>query len=351
MEGIRQSLVVVILLFLILTEAAMNSQQQRTANNQIGSSLEAFYPIGTPGKPWTDEEKSLWKAGTKLHRSYREEVLDKLEILLAKAKGELQKEQYGALSHDPERYPLLAIRTTNWQANKPNILITGGVHGYETSGVQGAILFLATKAVEYSKDCNIVVAPCVSPWAYEHIQRWQADLKDPNRSFKENEQTEESKALMNYLNDLGVTQWDCHLDLHETTDTDATEFMPAKHAEAGLLYTSEVIPDGFYLVGDSENPQLEFQKAVIESVKRVTHIAPPDEEGNIIGEPVVSDGIIIVPAKTLGLCGGVTAGIYTSTTEVYPDSPKVTDDLCNAAQVAAVSGAIDFVLLQQQSCN
>jgi hypothetical protein len=50
------------------------------------------------------------------------------------------------------------------------------------------------------------------------------------------------------LNSLAVKKWTCHLDLHETTDSDATEFMPAKNdAEAGLLYTSEVIPDGFYL--------------------------------------------------------------------------------------------------------
>ena len=44
------------------------------------------------------------------------------------------------------------------------MLITGGVHGYEMSGVQGAILFLQTKALEYASKYNIVVAPCVSPW-------------------------------------------------------------------------------------------------------------------------------------------------------------------------------------------
>jgi hypothetical protein len=225
------------------------------------------------------------------------------------------------------------------------------VHGYETSGVQGALLFLKEKALDYSQDFNIVVAPCVSPWGYEHIQRWNADVKDPNRSFKKDEQTqtEESKALMSYLESLGVSQWTMHLDLHETTDTDATEFMPAKHAEAGLAYTEEIIPDGFYLVGDSENPQLDFQSAVISNVQRVTHIAPPDGEGNIIGEPVVKQGVIIVPAKTLGLCGGVTNGIYTSTTEVYPDSPNATDEDCNNAQVASIIGALDFILSQSKS--
>jgi len=142
----------------------------------------------------------------------------------------------------------------------------------------------------------------------------------------------------------------CHVDLHETTDTDATEFMPAKHAEKGLSYEEEVIPDGFYLVGDCKNEggQLDFQTAIIESVKKVTHVAPPDD-GKIIGEEVVRDGIIIVPAKELGLCGGVTHAKYTTTTEVYPDSPKASDEICNRAQVAAVTGAFDYVMTAMSS--
>eukprot|EP00980_Cylindrotheca_fusiformis_P003393 scaffold755_cov101-Cylindrotheca_fusiformis.AAC.7 len=125
--------------------------------------------------------------------------------------------------------------------------------------------------------------------------------------------------------------------------------MPAKHAKAGLQYDGEIIPDGFYLVADNGNPQLDFQQAIINSVRKVTHIAPPDDKGNIIDEPVVKEGIILVPAQTLGLCGGVTKGTYTSTTEVYPDSPKATDEICNRAQVAAVTGALDYVLSQTGS--
>ena len=35
---------------------------------------------------------------------------------------------------------------------------------------------------------------------------------------------------------------------------------------------------------------------------------------------------------------------YTTPTEVYPDSPRATPAICNAAQVAAVRAAIDFVV-------
>jgi len=49
---------------------------------------------------------------------------------------------------------------------------------------------------------------------------------------------------------------------------------------------NEEIPDGFYLVSDSENPKKEWSKAILDSVRAVTHIAAPDPEGNIIGVPI-----------------------------------------------------------------
>ena len=307
--------------------------------------VKPFYRIGTPGIPWTEKERTEWKTQTKIHRSYQVEVIDKLEQLKGETRnGGFTIEQYGILPHNPDRYPLFVVKTKDWDPiKKRNLLVTGGVHGYETSGVQGAILFLQTKALEYVKEWNILVAPCVSPWSYEHIQRWNANLQDPNRSFQEDKPSHESKALMDYLKQLDVPSWTCHLDLHETTDSDANEFMPAKHAEAGELYDGEVIPDGFYLVGDSENPQLDFQQAVIRSVRSVTHIAPADEKGCIIDVPIAQECVILVPAKKLGLCCSVTGGTYVTTTEVYPDSPKLTDEICNQAQIAAITGALDFI--------
>ncbi|MCG6507658.1 peptidase, partial [Vibrio parahaemolyticus] len=103
---------------------------------------------------------------------------------------------------------------------------------------------------------------------------------------------------------------------------------------------------GFYTVGDTANPQPEFQAAIIASVRKVTHIAPADDNGEIIGSEVVQDGMILYPMKKLGLCGGVTDCVYGSTTEVYPDSPKVTAEECNDAQVAAIIGALNYVLEQ-----
>jgi hypothetical protein len=132
--------------------------------------------------------------------------------------------------------------------------------------------------------------------------------------------------------------------LHETTDSDESEFRPALAARDGVTFKPGEIPDGFYLVDDSEHPQPDFQQAVIAAVSTITHIAPADHRGEIIGSPVVAPGVIDYPFKTLGLCAGITNAWYKTTTEVYPDSPRATPQQCNDAQVAAVRAAIEFAL-------
>lgn len=300
------------------------------------------YPIGTAGQKWNDNDRQAWRESTQVKRLYSEEVLPKIEAL----KARFNVEQYGALSYDESRFPLFCIKSNSWNDNKPTVLISGGVHGYETSGVQGALLFADQHLDAYSEHFNIVIAPCVSPWGYETINRWNPLAIDPNRSFYANSPAEESAALQALVTTLGDVL--VHFDLHETTDTDETEFRPALAARDGIDYEEDIIPDGFYTVGDTENPQAEFQAAVINSVAKVTHIAPADDKGEIIGSEVVQEGVILYPMKQLGLCGSVTSCLFHTTTEVYPDSPKVTDEECNQAQVAAIIGGLEYVLSHHQ---
>eukprot|EP01043_Picozoa_sp_COSAG02_P060201 COSAG02_NODE_7820_length_2834_cov_2.576600_2_plen_135_part_00 len=119
---------------------------------------------------------------------------------------------------------MFAVKLKGWKDGLPHVLITGGVHGYEKSGVQGAILFLKTVATKYTAKFNILVVPCVSPWGYETIQRWNCAAVDPNRSFNPDGEvvpgrafnpepsTDESRNLITYLKTLGVEQWTCHID-------------------------------------------------------------------------------------------------------------------------------------------
>ena len=61
---------------------------------------------------------------------------------------------------------------------------------------------------------------------------------------------------------------------------------------------------------------------------------------------VVAPGVIRYEFKAWGLCASVSGALYTTTTEVYPDSPRATPEQCIAAQVAAVCAGVEFVCAQ-----
>jgi len=299
----------------------------------------ATAPIGSPGHPWGAAEKAEWRSRQQRRRRYDADVLPALDRL----RERFDVETYGRLDYPPDSYELFAIRSRAWRDDLPCALVTGGVHGYETSGVLGALQFAERHAADYATRFNLLIAPCVSPWAWERIHRWNPDAIDPNRSFREPSPAQESAALMRL-----VAPWRgrflVHIDLHETTDSDESEFRPALAARDGKPFEPGTIPDGFYVVDDSAKPELAFQQAIIDAVSKVTHIAPADPDGKIIGSPVIAPGIIEYGLSALGLCAGITGARYTTTTEVYPDSPRTTPEQCNAAQVAAVRAALDFAL-------
>jgi hypothetical protein len=294
--------------------------------------------IGTPGRPWGDAEKSEWRARQTRKRDYVADVVGQLD----KLRDRFDVIEYGRLDYAPQSFPLYAVRSRDW-SDRPIAVVTGGVHGYETSGVHGALRFADRHMADYAGRLDVLVVPCVSPWAYERVHRWNPLAIDPNRSFREHSPAPESAALWRLLAPLRERVL-VHVDLHETTDTDETEFRPALAARDGVTLEPGTIPDGFYLVDDSERPQPEFQQAVIAAVAAVTHIAPADDKGEIIGSRVTSPGVIEYALTQLGLCAGVTDATFKTTTEVYPDSPRATPEQCNAAQVVAARAALDYAL-------
>lgn len=301
--------------------------------------IEFFYMNENKLVPWGIAEKESWFKEQTIKRSYQQEVVERIN----KLKSSLDVQEYGKLSLNPERYPVFLLKSKNFDSHKKTIVITGGVHGYETSGIHGAIDFMQNEIMKYTEHFNFICAPCISPWAYETINRWNNKAIDPNRSFYDNSPSEECSLFLKAVSQNTENIF-AHFDLHETTDTDNTVFRPALEKRDAKPQEFSEIPDGFYVVGDTRKPQGAFQKAIIERVKMVTHIAPPDERGMIIGVPIESEGVINYDLKKLFLCAGFSNAEYTTTTEVYPDSPKVNDENCNAAQVAAICGGLDFIL-------
>ena len=308
-----------------------------------------LYAIGTPGQPWGEAETKLWRSQQQIKRSYQQLVLQPLFALLQQPDISAHAEliQYGSLDYQQfglGQYPLYAVRSKNWRDGQPLALVTGGVHGYETSGVLGALDFIAGHFAGYAdKNLNLLVLPCISPWGYETINRWNPKAVDPNRSFGAQSQSEEASLAMAFVRQHSGEVL-VHIDLHETTDSDNSEFRPAKAARDGTVNHNWNIPDGFYLVGDSNKPEPGFQRAIIEAVQKITHIAEADENGCLIGEKLAQFGVVNYPKRSLGLCGGMTDAKFVTTTEVYPDSPKASPEQCNAAQVAVICAGVDYAL-------
>src|SRR5690554_5460648 len=94
--------------------------------------------IGAPGVPWGPAEVAAWRARQHLQRSYRDEVVQAIDAL----RDRFDVFQYGELGYGADgRYPLFALRSRAWDDALPVAIVTGGVHGYETSGVHGALQF------------------------------------------------------------------------------------------------------------------------------------------------------------------------------------------------------------------
>ena len=127
-----------------------------------------FYPVGTPGQKWGAREVDQWRARQSRLRRYDVDIVPRIDALADR----YAMIAYGELDYAGEHYTLFALRDRHFDPTLPTALVTGGVHGYETSGVLGALEFLETGAVDYAGKVNLLVAPCVSPWAYERINRW-----------------------------------------------------------------------------------------------------------------------------------------------------------------------------------
>ncbi len=308
------------------------------------------YPVGTPGVPWGAPERRLWLSRQRVQRSYHDDVVAPLLASFApESPAELQKVAecftYGMLDYQSfgfGTYPLYAVKSKNWDPAKPFFLVTGGVHGYESSGVLANIRFIGEQLTRYAPRANLLILVCVSPWGYETVNRWNPHAVDPNRTFLPQPTSPESQSVITLLATLPTPL--LHIDLHETTDTDASEYRPAKAARDAQPLDLSEIPDGFYLAADQSRLEPAFQAHIIEAVSRVTPIAPADTQGLLLGKPLAQHGVIQSPKREMGICSGWTDARYVTTTEVYPDSPGITPEHCIQAQLTALYSGFDFAL-------
>lgn len=316
---------------------------------------------------WNEADKLKWLAQQSFQRSYAKQVLPRIEAL--QSAGEFKIRKYGHLSLQgrselaisdavlsadeyQSRYPLYYAEVGDITNGKATIIVTGGTHGYEESGVYGALEFLEKDAAKYSDRFNFLVFPCLSPFAYEVNQRWTHNAWDPNRSFDRSKPyVPEAQLVMDVLDEArqrAGRDFVAAVDLHETPDRDRT-LMPPQYQRYGIQKTSAdiLIPNGYYLISDVSNKAPEMAVRIVEKVREVTPIAPDPE---IHGEKNVNG--VLTPELTDPTLQGLNQSYMKTladnafTTEIYPEiHPEPRGSLeAIAAQRATIHGVLEYLL-------
>ena len=316
---------------------------------------------------WKEKDKLEWLSKQTFQRSYAEQVLKRIEKL-KEAGGQIKISSYGNLRLQGRdelaingmtlsaeeyrtRYPLYYAEVGDITDGKPNIIVTGGTHGYEESGVYGALEFLEKDVSKYTNRFNFIVFPCVSPFAYEVNQRWTHDAWDPNRSFDRSKPyVPEAQLIMDILDEArkrAGKDFAAAVDLHETPDRDKI-MMPPQYQRYGINKTSEdiLIPNGYYLISHVSNLAQEMAPHIVDAVRKVTPIAPDpeihgekNENGVTIskGEDPTHQGLNQAYMRTISE--------NSFTTEIYPEihpEPRGSQEAI-AAQRATIKGMLDYL--------
>src|SRR6185436_5203980 len=78
-------------------------------------STARFYPIGTPGVPWGDAERTAWRERQVVSRRHQDDVVTRVEALADR----FEIVRYGQLTYGADTYPLLALKSRTWDPARP----------------------------------------------------------------------------------------------------------------------------------------------------------------------------------------------------------------------------------------
>src|SRR5579871_5165234 len=111
-------------------------------------------------------------------------------------------------------YPFFQVERVV-RKNAPTILLTGGIHGEEPGGVEGALRWLEGR--EWAKwNVNWYVLPCINPYGWERNQRRNRQNRDINRQFRNVRGTPEAKLITHLVKGR---RFQFSFDLHEDVDS------------------------------------------------------------------------------------------------------------------------------------
>jgi hypothetical protein len=260
------------------------------------SSAFAHATIGTPGQPWGPEEVAQWRARQVRQRSHADDVL----AALAGLDAQWQREPYGELVYGSRRYPLHALRSKDWQDHRPTVLVTGGVHGYETSGVHGALRFACERmpqATPGGPTCWWCPASAPGPTSTS-IAGTMTPSTPTARS---------ASPARAGISGAACAWWHRCAGSMPRTSTCTKPPTPTKPSSAprwpratASRSSPAASPTASIWWTTVPSPQPAFQQAIIAAVAKITHIAPTDRAGPPHRLARWSRGVIEYPLRALG---------------------------------------------------
>jgi Succinylglutamate desuccinylase / Aspartoacylase family len=171
-----------------------------------------------------------------------------VEAKLARAKGH-RVEQIAEVTYGTARWPIFCVRSERWEAGRPTVLISGGLHGDEPAGVHAALAFLADAHHEFDDVFQFVVFPCVNPSGFDADTLQTASGANLNRLFGINSAQPEVRAIEDWLRDQ-ARRFVMTFDLHEVSaDYVGEGFVQKDNPRGAYLY--ETIIDHSKPVGRS----------------------------------------------------------------------------------------------------
>jgi len=123
-------------------------------------------------------------------------------------------EEIANISYGSNRWPILCVRSIPWDARRPTVLLSGGIHGDEPAGVYAALAFLAEPRREFADQLQFVVFPCVNPSGFEAGSLGTRSGANVNRLFGADTPQPENRAIEEWLRTCGIC-FRMTFDLHE----------------------------------------------------------------------------------------------------------------------------------------
>lgn len=304
------------------------------------------FPLTDSPRQWMPWDLSNWSQSA----DAQEDIYDLRDFynhqasIISQFNGAAKRMVCGYVTYHDVSYPIVMSLIGPYDPSKPSVLIQGGTHGYEPSGVFANLQF-SKEAAQYIERYNIFAIACTNPWAFVKDQRWGAHGVDGNRGWHVGSQNQEAEALILFMQreypEAMQRGFHIHISNHEWPVERDNEFDALKAQRNGQEFTPSDLTSEtrseFFLIEDGQRNNRTVAKAVINSVENVMPILKPDGKGCIYDTPIQQKGVIHTNLQNIDVL--FTNASIALTTEIKVGTED-TDVLVNA-QVAAIHAALD----------